>query len=101
MGFPQGEPWKYNPHSVISSKVISHGHTPYQHQYKEHVEMLANQDRWEEVKNILQVHNKVLEKTLNSPVTKNPRQFEKTYKIKTAESSPRDSVTEEEGSAKR
>jgi hypothetical protein len=32
MGFPQGEPWKYDPHSVISSKRISHGKTPYQHQ---------------------------------------------------------------------
>jgi len=29
MVFQQGEPWKYDPHSVISSKRISHGQTPY------------------------------------------------------------------------
>jgi hypothetical protein len=101
MGFLQGEPWKYDPHSVISSKRVSHGQTPYQHQQKPQVELLANQDSWEEVKNILQIHNKAPEKPLNSPVTQTPQQFEKTYKRKTAESTPKDSGTDEEGSTKR
>jgi hypothetical protein len=42
--------------------------------------MLANQDSWEEVKNIFQIHNKAPEQPLNSPVTQTPQQFEKTYK---------------------
>jgi hypothetical protein len=42
MGFQQGEVWMYDPHSVISSKIISHGQAPYQHQHKAQVELLEN-----------------------------------------------------------
>jgi hypothetical protein len=34
----------YDPHAVISSKRITHGQAPYQHQQKTQLEMLANQN---------------------------------------------------------
>jgi hypothetical protein len=44
LGFQQGEPWNYDPHGIISSKRISHGQAPYQHQQKTELELLENQD---------------------------------------------------------
>jgi hypothetical protein len=44
MVFSQGGPWKCDPHYFISSKRISHGQNPYQHQQKSQVELLANHD---------------------------------------------------------
>ena len=32
LGLQMGEPWNYDPHDIISSKKISHGKSPYQHQ---------------------------------------------------------------------
>jgi hypothetical protein len=31
LGLQQGEPWNYDPRGIISSKIISHGKSPYQH----------------------------------------------------------------------
>jgi len=58
MGFQQGEAWMYDPHAVISSKRISHGQAPYQHQQRDELQMLANQDSWEKVQSNFQIHNK-------------------------------------------
>jgi hypothetical protein len=49
LGLQQGEPWNYDPHGIISSKIISHGKSPYQHQQKEQLELLENQDSWKDV----------------------------------------------------
>jgi len=38
MGFQQGELWMYDPHLVISSKILSHG----QDHHKAQVELLEN-----------------------------------------------------------
>jgi hypothetical protein len=73
MGFQQGEAWMYDPHAVISSKIIAHGQVPYQHQQKAQLEMLENQNNWEDVQNILQIHNKVPEQPSKSPVTETPQ----------------------------
>jgi hypothetical protein len=43
-GLQQGEPWNFDPLGIISSKIISHGQSPYQHQQKGKLEILANQD---------------------------------------------------------
>jgi len=84
---------------VISSKRISHGYVPYQHQQKVELE-LANQDSCEKVQNNLQIYNKVHEKSFNSPVKQTPQQIEKTYKRKNTELVSKNSRIEEERSKK-
>jgi hypothetical protein len=42
MGFQQGETWIYDPHALISSKMISYGQSPYHHEKKFKLELLAN-----------------------------------------------------------
>jgi hypothetical protein len=85
MGFQQGEIWMYDPHAIISSKRIENGLVPYQHQQKAQLELLANQDSWEDVQRILQVQEKVLDQPSKSPVTETPQQFEKIYKRKSTD----------------
>jgi hypothetical protein len=101
MGFQQGEIWIYDPHSIISTRRIGFGSTPYQHQPKSQLELLANQDSWEDVQRILQVQEKVPDQPSKSPVTKTPQQFEKTYKRKGAGSAQKMSEIEEGNSTKR
>jgi hypothetical protein len=97
MGFQEGETWIYDPYAFISSKNISHGLNSYHHERKEEVELLENQRRWKDVKNILQVHGKIPV----SPVTKSPKTFEWILKRKNTNSSSKDSKTEEGRSTKR
>jgi len=59
MGFQQGEMWIYDLHSIISKRRTKFGSIPYQHQSKQQLEMLANQDSWEDVQRILQVQEQV------------------------------------------
>ena len=69
MGFQQGEMWIYDPHSIISIKIIELGSTPYHHQPKPQLELLANQDSWEDVQRILQVQEHSSIHKSQSPVT--------------------------------
>jgi hypothetical protein len=62
---------------------------------------LANQDSWQDVQNILQVHGKSSVQYVKSPITQTPQQFKKIYKIKTVELTLKYFGTDEEGSRKR
>jgi hypothetical protein len=101
LGLQQGEPWNSDPRGIISSKIISHGQSPYQHQQKEQLELLANQDSCQDVQNILQIQCKASDQSAKSPITQTPHQFEKTYKSKHSELALKNSETGEEGSALR
>jgi hypothetical protein len=61
MGFQQGEPWNYDPHGIISSKIIAHRHVPYQHQQKAQLELTGKPEQLGRCAKILQVHDKVPE----------------------------------------
>jgi hypothetical protein len=73
----------------------------YQHKKKSQLELLANQNNWEDVQNIFQIHGKAPEHPSKYPIIETPKQFEKTYKIKTTGSTSKDSETKEEISTKR
>jgi hypothetical protein len=62
---------------------------------------LENQDSWQDVLNILQIHGKAPDQSTKSPITQTPQQFEKTYKRKHSESALKSSETGEEGSSKK
>jgi hypothetical protein len=49
IGFQQGEMWIYDPHAIISTERTDLGLVPYQHQRKLQLELIANQDSWEDV----------------------------------------------------
>ena len=100
-GLQYEEPWNYDTHGIISSKIISHGQSPYQHQQKEQLELLANQENQKDAQNILQIHGKSSDQSTKSPITQTPQQFEKTYKRKHLESSLKNSEIGEEESTKK
>jgi hypothetical protein len=61
---------------------------------------LENQESWQDVHNILQIHGKKFDWSANSPITQMPHSFEKTYKRKHSESALKNSETWEEESTK-
>jgi hypothetical protein len=80
MGFQQGEALMYDPHVVISSKIITHGQAPYQHQQKTQLEMLANQNNWEDVQSILQIQGKTQSNLQNIQLQRPLNSLRKIYK---------------------
>jgi hypothetical protein len=73
LGLQQGKPWNYDPYGILSSKIISHGKSPYQHQQKEQLELLENQDSWKDVQNNLQIHGKKNYELVKYPITQTPQ----------------------------